>query len=346
MFVGGLFTVDQGAIDSFVSTMIVRWSIPLVFGALFLWSYHKEPRRFRNALLFLVFTWSTLNAILPAELLVILWGILLLSPIWSVIYLLVNGSKVIAREGASLSNALPTLLAIVILIIIPLPFVAIYFQARPWVLFLTLTVWCEAFWAAFTLAALMLYSWFYQTFPRKTRYDYIVVHGAGLMPDGTPTPLLAGRIDKAAELWKAQDCEPVIVASGGQGSDEVVSEAESIGRYLQETHGVPEDHIIREDHSTSTWENLEMTKELLDEREGGSNYRCCLVTSDYHVFRAVEYAHKCGLATDGVGSKTARYYYPTAFLREYIAITLKHWWPYGVIALLGLAVCLFLGIND
>ena len=43
------------------------------------------------------------------------------------------------------------------------------------------------------------------------------------------------------------------------------------------------------------------------------------------------YARAVGLSADGLGSRTARYYFPTAFIREFIAITRKYWWPYAAI---------------
>lgn len=88
--------------------------------------------------------------------------------------------------------------------------------------------------------------------------------------------------------------------AGGQGNDEVVSEAESMRRYLTESRHVPADAVLMEDRSTTTMENLRFSKEIMDARSGvqsvpgrrGLAYRCALVTSDYHVFRASEYAHQ------------------------------------------------------
>lgn len=69
----------------------------------------------------------------------------------------------------------------------------------------------------------------------------------------------------------------------------------------------------------------------MDARSGAGAYRAAVVTSDYHVFRTAEYAHKIGLAADGVGSRTARYFWPTAFIREYVAVSNAHRWPFVVI---------------
>lgn len=95
-----------------------------------------------------------------------------------------------------------------------------------------------------------------------------------------------------------------------------------MSRYLT-ARGVPQDSILLEDHSTTTLENLLFAKHLLD-AQGLGTYRCAFVTSDYHVFRTALYASKVGLKGDGIGSKTTGYYFPTAFIREFIAITKEH----------------------
>jgi uncharacterized SAM-binding protein YcdF (DUF218 family) len=87
-----------------------------------------------------------------------------------------------------------------------------------------------------------------------------------------------------------------------------------------------------EDRSTTTLENLRFSKRIMDERSWENSYRAALVTSDYHVFRASEYARVLGLRADGVGSHTKGYYWPAAFIREFIAISRSHMWPYYVIA--------------
>lgn len=141
-------------------------------------------------------------------------------------------------------------------------------------------------------------------------------------------------------MWEKQGKTGVFVASGGQGSDEVVSEAESMRRYLAESRHVPADAVLMEDRSTTTMENLRFSKEIMDARSGvqsvpgrrGLAYRCALVASDYHVFRASEYAHHIGLKADGGGSHTRGYYWPTAFIREFIAVTKAHLWPYCALA--------------
>ena len=114
-------------------------------------------------------------------------------------------------------------------------------------------------------------------------------------------------------------------------------------RFLR-TNGVGEESILDEDRSTTTMENLVFAKQLIEERQRGFPYRCAMVTSDYHVFRTATYARAAGIRGDGVGAKTAFYYFPTAFIREFIAFTRKHWWPYAVIAALMLIPVIHRGL--
>ena len=307
----------------------------IIWGILFTWSYRKEPRQFKNAIFFLLMLIFALGAcaIYTNDIgIVLLLGIAIpFAPIITVGFLLVNAWIVIRREGFSLPNILPALFAFAIVAwIIGIP-VGIGISHSRVVISLSALLLVLGLWFFFSFVALLVYSWFYRRLPRKRRFDYIIIHGAGLRGE-EPTPLLRGRIDKALELWKAQGAHAILIPSGGQGSDEVISEAEAMARYLS-SRGVPQDSILLEDRSTTTMENLLFAKHLLEARVLGA-YRCAFVTSDYHVFRTSLYASKVGLKGDGIGSKTAGYYFPTAFIREFIAITKEHWLPHVIITMI------------
>ena len=321
-------------LSGLISALLVI-SPAIFWGILFAWSYRREPRQFKNAIFFflmLIFALSACAVYTQDIGIFVLLGIAIpFAPIVTVVFLLVNAWIVIRREGFSLSNVLPGLFALVIVgWIIGIP-VAIGMSDSKVVLSLSALLLVLGLWFFFSFVALLVYSWFYRRLPRKRRFDYIIIHGAGLRGE-EPTPLLRGRIDKAVELWKAQGSHAILVPSGGQGSDEVISEAEAMSRYLS-ARGVPQDSILLEDRSTTTMENLLFAKHLLD-AQGLGSYRCAFVTSDYHVFRTALYASKVGLKGDGIGSKTAGYYFPTAFIREFIAITKEHWLPYVIITMI------------
>ena len=150
--------------------------------------------------------------------------------------------------------------------------------------------------------------------------DYMIILGCSIRKDGTPTPLLKGRADRA--MWfarmqkEASGREIIFVPSGGQGSDEVISEAESIRNYLREC-GVPEERILMENRSTTTNENMKYSAALIKERDPEA--RVAFSTTGYHVFRSGNLAHSHGLAASGVGSRTKWYFYTNALIREFIA---------------------------
>jgi len=327
----------------------------VVPGVLFIYSFIKEPRQFRNALfLFAALTWTSvllvfkLNSYILGLVLVI---IVVATPFLTIGFLLINTIIVVKNNGFSLTSMLPFLMAGFIVLLLCAPSLLNSFDpdSRHIVVFLLGLFTLEGMWFSFTFVSLLFYSWIYRILPRRRKYDYIIIHGAGL--DGTrPTPLLAGRIDKALELWNKQHQQGKFVASGGQGADEVVSEAQAMRDYLLEK-GVPADAILMEDKSTTTWENLKNSIAVIraDRATSGStdaasddvtasdsagacgDFTTAVVSSDFHVFRCAEYAHNMGIKADGIGSHTKGWYWPTAFIREFIAITKAHLWPYLVI---------------
>ena len=330
----------------------------VVPGVLFIYSFIKEPRQFRNALfLFAALAWSSVLLVLRFNnyiLGLILVALVLLTPFLTIIFLLINTVVVVKNNGFSLTSMLPLLMAGFLILLIASPAIVNNLDPdthRIVVVLLGLFM-LEGLWFSFTFVALLFYSWIYRILPRRRTYDYIIIHGAGL--DGPrPTPLLAGRIDKALELWNKQHQYGKFVVSGGQGADEVVSEAQAMRDYLLEKD-VPLDAILMEDKSTTTWENLKYSIGIINnDRTASANTtsvnassssgssatsttatECttAVVTSDFHVFRCAEYAHNLGLKADGIGSHTKGWYWPTAFIREFIAITKAHLWPYLVFA--------------
>ena len=327
----------------------------VVPGVLFIYSFIKEPRQFRNALfLFAALTWTSvllvfkLNSYILGLVLVI---IVVATPFLTIGFLLINTIIVVKNNGFSLTSMLPFLMAGFIVLLLCAPSLLNSFDpdSRHIVVFLLGLFTLEGMWFSFTFVSLLFYSWIYRILPRRRKYDYIIIHGAGL--DGTrPTPLLAGRIDKALELWNKQQQQGKFVASGGQGADEVVSEAQAMRDYLLEK-GVPADAILMEDKSTTTWENLKNSIAVIradratsggtdaasddvtasDSAGACGDFTTAVVSSDFHVFRCAEYAHNLGIKADGIGSHTKGWYWPTAFIREFIAITKAHLWPYLVI---------------
>ena len=183
-----------------------------------------------------------------------------------------------------------------------------------------------------------LCSLLYNFIPKRKNYDFIIIHGAGLLNGERVTPLLKRRIDKAVEAFKkSRNSNIKLIASGGQGADEKISEARAIFNYLMEETDVPGKAVLLEDQSKTTYQNLLFSKKLGESLV--ENPRFLFVTNDYHVFRTSTYAKKIGIRGDGLGCSTASYYLPSAFIREYVALCVKMKWMFaGFYALLIIAV--------
>ena len=365
MPIDSLFGDAGASLDwQYIISYAILLAPAVIPGVLFVYSFIKEPRQFRNALfLFATLAWSSILLVLRLNNFVLgiaLIALVLLTPLLTIVFLLVNTVVVVRNNGFSLTSMLPFLMAGFLVLLIASPTIVNYFDpdVRHIIVFVLGLFTLEGLWFSFTFMALLFYSWVYRLLPRRRQYDYIIIHGAGL--DGPrPTPLLAGRIDKALELWKKQHQRGKFVVSGGQGADEIVSEAQAMRDYLLDK-GVPAAAILMEDKSTTTWENLRYSLAIINaDRTTGvgatsaatvasrdvttaasdasgtaassSDFTTAVVTSDFHVFRCAEYAHNLGIKADGIGSHTKGWYWPTAFIREFIAITKAHLWPYLVI---------------
>ena len=154
--------------------------------------------------------------------------------------------------------------------------------------------------------------------------DYIIILGCAIRRDGTPTPLLRGRADRALSFEKEQfdktGKHAKFVPSGGQGSDEIISEAESMKRYLME-QGVPEERIIKEDKSVNTLQNMAFSKKVIEADAGSiENVNIGFSTTNYHVFRGYTLANHIKMKVKGLSAKTKLYFFPNAFIREFIGL--------------------------
>ena len=147
--------------------------------------------------------------------------------------------------------------------------------------------------------------------------DCVIVLGAGLKGE-TPTLVLQKRLDYSIDyLNKNQDAKAIV--SGGQGIGETVTEAEGMKRYLVE-HGISEDRIIKEEESTSTYENMIFSKRVYSEIMGVKLDKVMIITNDFHMFRSKMLAKRTGLEPYGISSGTPWYLYPNVCLREYLAV--------------------------
>ena len=155
--------------------------------------------------------------------------------------------------------------------------------------------------------------------------DFMIILGCGIRQDGTPTPLLRGRVDKALEFARRQKeatgKDLIFVPSGGQGPNEVISESESMKNYLL-SKGIPEERILMEDQSTTTFENMKFSKEKIMAID--PNAKIAYSTTNYHVFRSGLFARRVKMRAQGIGARTKWYFWPNAAVREFVGLLTQH----------------------
>lgn len=235
--------------------------------------------------------------------------------------LFLNARVLMKREGRRLANSLTLLVAIGILLFMLLPIInpASLFSSHLQPIFAGVSL--ITFYFFIHLSNFLSAYFLYQFNRPKYNQDFIIVLGSGLINDKVP-PLLASRIQKAIDFYHRQaavSTPPTIILSGGQGSDENLPEAEAMQRYAIEK-GIPIEHTLQENRSVNTYQNMLFSKQIMDGIKQGEAYNSIFTTNNFHLFRAGIYARLAGLNSQGIGSKTAFYYWPNAMIREYVAI--------------------------
>ena len=137
----------------------------------------------------------------------------------------------------------------------------------------------------------------------KESVDYMVVLGAKVNADG-PSVSLWDRIT-AAYNYLEEHPDTVAVLSGGQGTDEPITEAECMYRELV-LLGIDPNRLWKEDQATSTWENMHFTLDLIEEKTGHRPEKLGVLSSEYHLFRASLFAKANGVDFVGIPARTSR----------------------------------------
>lgn len=222
-----------------------------------------------------------------------------------------DGIKILVKEGTKWTNFLSLGMAFVILFLIFAYPSFVRFTSEAWFRFIYLFLSLSIFYLIFIMMMYTLTSWLNLINIRQKPLDYVVVLGAGLIGKKV-TPLLASRINRGIQIYRRNPGSKLIL-SGGQGSDEEIPESHAMAKYAEE-QGVPKSDLIIEDKSKTTNENLRFSHNLMK-----PNSTFCLVTSSYHVYRALVLAKRQGLQCVGYGAKTKWYFTLNAFIREFIA---------------------------
>lgn len=122
------------------------------------------------------------------------------------------------------------------------------------------------------------------------RYDCILVLGAGVRPDGSPSSMLEDRLRGAVALYRAGASDFILLSGDNSGDD--YDEVSVMERYCLE-NGVPSGAIVRDDIGFSTSESAYNTVKRLGYRD------VIVVTQEYHLYRAMYMIKRLGAEADG-----------------------------------------------
>ncbi|MEV7418202.1 YdcF family protein [Streptomyces sp. NPDC089919] len=300
----------------------------------FLLSVREDRRRFRNAVL-LGLTCIALSLALLAQLAkaptlvaeVILLAVFAVPALGSVAlgcFLVANGMTMVRKEGRSPANLLSLVAGVAILALVAL-LAGVRDDGSPTVDALVVTLVMLVAYVSFIFLCFLGYAYLYGRITVRGNVDYVVVLGSGLIGGDRVPPLLASRLEKGRRIYAAQLARggrpPLLLTSGGQGQDEALPEGRAMADWLL-ARGVPAEDLRVEDRSRSTDENLRFSRALMTAEDPG--YRCVVVTNDFHAFRAAMTARRAGVNGQVLGSPTARYFWPSATIREFAAVFWEH----------------------
>lgn len=155
------------------------------------------------------------------------------------------------------------------------------------------------------------------TMPKEAQ-DYVIVLGAHVRSSG-PSRALALRLDKAYEYYSEYP-NTIIIVSGGKGSNEPCTESSAMKQYLLEK-GIPPEHILEEDQSTNTRENLLFSRKMIPE-----NASVGIISNGFHICRALHLAEVLGYEhASGIPARSDLASQPSNLLREFFAVVKDFW---------------------
>lgn len=258
-------------------------------------------------------------------------GILL--PISFITFILVTISNInlLRKEGKSLKNLLGVFLGIFICLLTVLPSYIYEFlmqtnkiniynlnTAGPYIYnFIESLIYITVAYLECVLIATIIIAIKSVKKKAEMNKDYMIILGCKIKNDGSLTPLLKGRVDRAIEFrneqLKTTGKDLIFIPSGGKGNDEIISEAEAMKKYLLEQN-IKEKNILIENKSKNTFENIKFSYKLIKDKKANIGFS----TTNYHVMRVGLIATEQGIKVEGIGSKTKSYFWINAFIREFI----------------------------
>lgn len=148
------------------------------------------------------------------------------------------------------------------------------------------------------------------TLPEKV--DAIIVLGAGVREDGTPSDILTDRLSTSLDILN-MGVEGKLLLSGDHGR-EGYNEVGTMKEYILKNSNIKEKDIFLDHAGFSTYDSIYRAKDIFKVESA------IIVTNEYHLPRALYLAEKLGIDAYGYTSDKREYYYMDAYKkRERIA---------------------------
>lgn len=139
----------------------------------------------------------------------------------------------------------------------------------------------------------------------QSDFDCILVLGAGVYNNGSPTWMLRDRLNTGIALYKA-GAAPKILMSGDHGRKNY-DEVNSMKDFALDT-GIASADVFMDHAGFSTYESMYRARDIFQAK------RIVIVTQRYHLYRAVYIARALGL--DAYGVETPPQVYGGEMMRE------------------------------
>nr|WP_294974514.1 YdcF family protein [uncultured Leuconostoc sp.] len=199
---------------------------------------------------------------------------------------------------------LPLLVGIYLTSLVALSQWSLWWLSAPWLMLYFVWQFCRF------IVSSVIYG--YQS--KAPTHGPLVVLGGGLAEGYKVGNIVDQRIQAAVTDANKMSEYPVIVFSGGQGDDQLISEAEAMRNWSVVHYGVPLEKTQLENRSRNTYQNLQYTAQLLSQQP------FTFYTSGYHVFRGVLLAKKQNIIAQGRGGFVPLAYRIPAFFREFAGV--------------------------
>lgn len=128
--------------------------------------------------------------------------------------------------------------------------------------------------------------------------DCIIVLGAGVRSDGSPSPMLQDRLNTGIDLYEEGISDRLLMS--GDHTTKAYDEVNTMKAYAID-RGIPSEHIFMDHAGISTYDSIYRVKEIFQAE------KIIIVTQEYHLYRALHVAEKLGLDAYGVSADVRVY---------------------------------------